>query len=580
MTYPITPDPSILTQTPGELAQEAEQTLQSIEALGQQLIQAVVNALLSLLTGGLAGNTAGTLSSDAMTLFSNLFANLFSLFGSGGSILSALIGDIESFNPISFLAQFLAPAVQAVAPDASSFGSVTTGSPTSLTVAHACAATPNTGLVVYTEIIPLTPETYTGGTTVTYNGVATPSAGTPVNLGDGTGGWLECFTLTAAAGGQNNVVITPPSAVQSIIASAQSYTGCSGFSSYVSAATDAVSQGITVQTVANGMGSFAFASAAAINDVPVGVTTRTLQNTSAGNLIVGDVPGGAAVTATAMTQTGVTHVPEGAVLDVTAAGTTTDILGLRPTAAETIAPSVVTTDVVAISGTGAGTIPVTPAGAGGLAVPPLFDATAISSASGAQTNTLALSWSHTVGTGSDNCGIIAVIGDNNGIGGFVPTGTPTASIGGTPLTYLGSVLLGNASINGFIAVWAVQNVPTGSQTAAISMTDTGQGLANAYGTSFTYTGVTGIGSLQTAFNTNGTTQSALSVPSAVDHLVWGLLANYQTGTYTSPTFTSHESQTASAPYFDAGDIAGASLVSVGATQSTTYAGAVVGLDLT
>jgi hypothetical protein len=461
---------------------------------------------------------------------------------------------------------------QAVAIDSTSFGSIATGSPTSLTVAHTCATPPNTELVVYVNAVPLSPQTYSGGTTATYNGVAMAWQGA-VNVGDASNGWLEVFTLNSPAAGTNNLVVTPPAAVASIEVSVTSYTGCSGVSGFASAASRATSQSLTVQTVANGMASVGFASTAPINQVLSGATTRSLQNTPAGKLIVGDAPGGAAVTVTASssllsgTQT------------VTPAGTGAGVLGLHPSASESVTPSVVTTDVVAISGTGAGTVPVTPAGAGGLAAP-VFDATAISSASGTVTNTLALSWSHTVGSGANNCGIIAVIGTNNGSSAFVPTGTPTASIGGTSLTYLGSVLLGNVNIAGFIAVWAVKNVPTGSQTAAISMTDTGQGLANAYGVSFTYSAVTSIGTLQTTFNTNGTTQTPLSVPSAAEHLVWGLVADYLNGTYTSPTFMSRQYQSAAAPIFIAGDTAGASSVSVGATQFQTLAGAVVGLDLT
>jgi hypothetical protein len=210
---------------------------------------------------------------------------------------------------------------------------------------------------------------------------------------------------------------------------------------------------------------------------------------------------------------------------------------------------------------------------------PVFDAVALSAASGTQTNTLGLSWTHLVGSGANNCGIVAVVCGNNGSAGFVPAGTPTASIGGTPLTYLGSVLMGNVAPAGFIAVWAVQNVPTGSQTVTISMTDTGQGLFNAYGISFSYTGVTGIGALQTLYNANGTAQGPLSVPSAVGDLVWGLLSNYQGIGYTSPTFTSREYQNGGVPFFEAGDLAGVASTSFGATQGGTSAGAIVGLSL-
>jgi hypothetical protein len=533
------------------------QEIEQIPEITLQAIESAVNELLGLIDQVTGLNLQG------------LATALEGLFGGGGGLLSGLLSFILGTGTTTSGASII-PAVKI---DASSFGSIATGSPTSLTVAHTCVAPPNTELVVYVNAVPLSSQTYSGGTTATYDGVAMAWQGA-VNVGDASDGWLEVFTLNSPAAGTNNLVVTPPAAVASIEVSVTSYTGCSGVSGFASAASRATSQSLTVQTVANGLASVGFASTAPINQVLSGATTRSLQNTPAGKLIVGDAPGGAAVTVTASAQL------LSGTATVTPTGTGAGVLGLHPSAAESVTPSVATTDVVAISGTGAGTIPVTPVGGGGGLVAPVFDAKAISSASGAQTNTLGLSWTHPVGVGAQNCGIIAVIATNNGSSGFVPSGTPTASIGGTPLTYLGSVLLGNVAIGGFIAVWAVKNVPTGSQTATFGMTDTGQGLANAYGVSFTYTGVTSIGTLQTLYNTNGTTQSPLSVSSAVNHLVWGLVGNYQASGYTSPTFTSRENQNGLAPFFDAGDMAGASSVSVGATQSSTSAGAIVGLDLT
>lgn len=221
------------------------------------------------------------------------------LFGSGNlltGLLSFILGTGTTLGGASII-----PAVQT---DSTSFGSIDTGSPTSFTSAHTCAQPPNTELIVDVSITTLTAISYAGGTTVTYNGVQMNSPGF-VNIGDGTGGWLQRFQLDNPAGGDNNIVVTPPYAVQSIIVSGESFTACSGVSGFVSAATDAVSQGITVQTVANGRASFAFASAVAINPTLVGATTRTTQNvanTPAGNLVVGDAAGGAAVTVTAQTQ--------------------------------------------------------------------------------------------------------------------------------------------------------------------------------------------------------------------------------------------------------------------------------------
>jgi hypothetical protein len=208
---------------------------------------------------------------------------------------------------------------------------------------------------------------------------------------------------------------------------------------------------------------------------------------------------------------------------------------------------------------------------------PAFDNSVVTAQSGGLSNTYSPSWSHTVGSGANNCGIVAAFVSNGGSVAFVPTGTPTASIGSKSLTYLGSVLMGNTAIGGFIAVWAGLNVPTGSQTVTFSISDSGQNLANGYGASFTYTGVGGIGALQTAFSSTST--NSVTVPSAASDLVWGAIANYQTGTYSSPSFAVRQTQNGNVPYFVAGDQAGASSVNFTATQSSTFASAAVGLDL-
>lgn len=208
---------------------------------------------------------------------------------------------------------------------------------------------------------------------------------------------------------------------------------------------------------------------------------------------------------------------------------------------------------------------------------PVFDAVAISTASGLQTSTITQSWTHVVGAGANNVGIIAVEATNNGSGGFVPTGTPTAAIGSSSLTYLGSILMGNTAIAGWIEVFAALGVPTGSQTATYTSVHSGQNLGGAFGTSYTYTGVSSFGSLQT--NQGVSTADTVTVTSAVGHLVWGSLANYQTGTYSSLSFTARLTNTAANPFFVAGDMAGASSVNVSGTESGSFHWAAVGLDL-
>lgn len=213
---------------------------------------------------------------------------------------------------------------------------------------------------------------------------------------------------------------------------------------------------------------------------------------------------------------------------------------------------------------------------------PVYDNSAFSTGSGVQTSTLTQSWTQDVAAGANNCGIVACAASNNGSGTFVPTGSPpgTASIGGTPLTYRGSILLGNLNIAGFIAVWADLGVASGlGKTCTYSMTDSGVNVGNAFGLSATYLGVGAIGALQSAFDTAAA--DSVTVPSAITDLVWGLCSQYSTGAYVGDfTLTLRQGQGASGPAFVMGDGAGATPSKVvSCTKSGAFQGAAVALDL-
>lgn len=211
---------------------------------------------------------------------------------------------------------------------------------------------------------------------------------------------------------------------------------------------------------------------------------------------------------------------------------------------------------------------------------PVFDATAVSAASGFNSSgTVALSWSHTVGGGANNYGIVACVIGNGGAANFNPNSS-TVTIGASTLTLLASgILMGGSVVAGVLCVWGAAGVPTGSQTVNMSVTTSPtQNVSNLYGTSFTYTGVGSVGTVQSATGQFGS--NAVTVPSATGDLVWGLVGNYQTGTYSSPSYTQRQSiATGGGPFFAAGDQAGAASVNFNATQSSTFHWAAVGLDL-
>lgn len=217
-------------------------------------------------------------------------------------IIGTAFEDLANFLGLTHTTATTAATAMAVAFDAASHGEVHTGNPTSKTVPHTAAVTANGAMVAYVAVGPLTPQAYAKGfVTAKYNGADLESQG-GIDCGHGTNGWLEQFTLLGPASGLHNLVVTAASPVHSIIVDVVTYTGCSGFSGFMSAATNSVKQDAVVRGSTNGMVSVGMASAAAIAGI-TGATQRSLQNvdtaTTAGNLIVGDAPGADSVTVTA-----------------------------------------------------------------------------------------------------------------------------------------------------------------------------------------------------------------------------------------------------------------------------------------
>jgi hypothetical protein len=209
--------------------------------------------------------------------------------------------------------------------------------------------------------------------------------------------------------------------------------------------------------------------------------------------------------------------------------------------------------------------------------PPVFDANSMSALVTGATGTYSDSWSHPAGPAA--MAIVAVPVTNNGSGGFVVTGTPTCTVGGTSLTYKGVQLMGNTVAAGWVAVFAGAIPSSGSaRTVSVSVADAGQAFAEGYGTCDTYTGVNTIGTLQVAQGISSA--AALSVSSATNNLIWCMVANYSSGTWSSLSFTSRRVQATSAPFFSSGDQAGGATVNLAATESSTFHWAVVALEMT
>jgi hypothetical protein len=137
--------------------------------------------------------------------------------------------------------------------------------------------------------------------------------------------------------------------------------------------------------------------------------------------------------------------------------------------------------------------------------------------------------------------------------------------------------MNNTANAGFIWLFGAPNIPSGSQTINAVLTDTGQQFAFGYLLSATYTGVGSVGALQTAHGSS--TSPSVAVSSALNHAVFGIIANYQNPAYSSFSLTQRKYQSVNDPTFIAGDTAGASSVTVSAAQSSALPWAAVGIDL-
>jgi hypothetical protein len=208
--------------------------------------------------------------------------------------------------------------------------------------------------------------------------------------------------------------------------------------------------------------------------------------------------------------------------------------------------------------------------------PPVFDAAANSAIVSLQSDTLAIGWNHAVGAGANMGAIVAVVNTNLNSRSFVPQGTPTASVGGVGLTFLGTVRMNNNGNLGWVSVWAGTGiVANGTRAVATSMNNTGQQNGNAQGVSFSFSGVGSFGALQSLYGNDGS--PSVPVSSATDQLVWGLIANWYLETYDSPTFNSRK--TGSNPTYVAGERAGAASAPIAAAQAAVREWAAVAVPV-
>jgi hypothetical protein len=137
----------------------------------------------------------------------------------------------------------------------------------------------------------------------------------------------------------------------------------------------------------------------------------------------------------------------------------------------------------------------------GASLPPAYDG---SSYSGGKVNIASatpFTWSHVVTDPS--YGIIGVTGVG-GFGRIVPGvwTSAAASLGGVSLPLLGVIGMNNSVgqfTDGWLAVFGAPNIPVGTQTASVTLTQTGGATYSGGAVAFTYSGVTQVGSLETDY---------------------------------------------------------------------------------
>lgn len=181
------------------------------------------------------------------------------------------------------------------------------------------------------------------------------------------------------------------------------------------------------------------------------------------------------------------------------------------------------------------------------------------------------SWTHQASQGS-----FAIVVLYSG-GSMTPAAAASVTFGGTAMTSLGSVLSDNTAAQSWLWVFSLANVAGGAETVSVTLTQTGDNF-DGFATSFTYNGVSSVGTLQTAFGSS--TTASVAVTSAPGDIVWGTVI---TDGANIPGFTGTVRENlgggSAQPYFTAGDYPGASSVTVTAPLPVNFEWAAAGLNL-
>lgn len=318
----------------------------------------------------------------------------------------------------------------------------------------------------------------------------------------------------------------------------------------------------------------------------------------------GQLPSSALVTITpAAATTGFLTVLKGATATITPTASGSGNLFFQGTAATTVTPSasasgaaggtgaVTVTPVVAatghltFTGTAAATITPTPSVAGqavgtaaatitpspSASIIPTYDNSAKSTKQSALASGTPFTWSHTGSGGA--YGIVFVACQS----GVMTLSATTASVtwGGTTMTSLGNLYNHSTSTQGWGWVFALNGIPSGAQTISVTMTQSGQTFTG-YGSSYSYTNVSSVGTLQTASGVTPTNPTLSATAANTTDIVWGAISTNNVA-LSAFSLTARQNNNTPSPVFWAGDTTGSTSVTVSGTSAAQWS--VFGLDL-
>lgn len=253
----------------------------------------------------------------------------------------------------------------------------------------------------------------------------------------------------------------------------------------------------------------------------------------------------------------------------TAAITVTPSAGASGAGVGTAAVTVTPTPSVAGQAVGTAAVTVTPSPSASII--PTYDNSVKSAKQSALASGSPFTWSHTGSAGA--YGIVFVACQS----GVMTLAATTASVtwGGTTMTSLGNLYNHSTSTQGWGWVFVLNGIPAGAQTISVTLTQSGQTFTG-YGSSYSYTNIASVGTLQTASGVTPTNPTLSVTAANTTDIVWGATSTNNVA-LSGFSLTARQNNNTPSPVFWGGDTTGSTSVTVSGTSAAQWS--VFGLDL-